>query len=129
MPEQHPDQIENANSVDVPKAQAGNSLLIKVNGNGLAEEAGGIDAIKTEIRRRFARFENRLTRVEVHLEDVNAERGGGRDKRCLIELRPAGGAPIAVTDFAGDVGPSLAGATAKAVAAMNSHFGKLDAQR
>ncbi|MFC4256146.1 ribosomal subunit interface protein [Altererythrobacter xixiisoli] len=129
MPEQQIDQIGHGSSVDVPKAQTGNNLLIKVNGNGLAEEAGGINAIKTALRRRLARFENRLTRVEVHLEDVNAERGGGRDKRCLIELRPAGGAPIAVTDFAGEVAPSLAGATTKAVAAMNSHFGKLDAQR
>lgn len=104
-------------------------MLIKVNGNGLDKEAGGIDAIKDDLRRRLSRFENRLTRVEVHFEDVNADRGGACDKRCLMELRPQGAAPIAVSDCSGQVGPSLAGAANKAVAALTSHFGKVDARR
>lgn len=104
-------------------------MLIKVNGNGLAQAAGGIDAIKAEVQRRLARFEDRLTRVEIHFEDVNADRGGACDKRCLMELRPSGSAPIAVSDCSSEVGPSLAGAAAKAVSALDSHFGRLDARR
>lgn len=104
-------------------------MLIQVNANGLGDEAGGIPAIKDEVRRRLSRFESRLTRVEVHFEDVNADRGGSCDKRCLIELRPQGAAPIAVSDCSGRVGPSIAGAAAKAVAALDSHFGKVDARR
>ncbi len=104
-------------------------MLIQVNANGLGDEAGGIDAIEQDLRRRFSRFENRLTRIEVHFEDVNADRGGPCDKRCLIELRPQGAAPIAVSDCSGSVGPSIAGAAAKAIAALDSHFGKVDARR
>ncbi len=104
-------------------------MLVHVNSNGLGEEAGGIPAIEEEVRRRLSRFESRLTRVELHFEDVNADRGGSCDKRCLIELRPQGAAPIAVSDCSDRVGPSIAGAIAKAVAALDSHFGKVDARR
>lgn len=99
-------------------------MLIQVNSNGLGDEAGGVLAIEGEVRRRLSRFENRLTRIEVHFEDVNAERGGSCDKRCMIEVRPQSAPPIAVSDCSGRVGPSLAGAIAKAVASLDSHFGK-----
>lgn len=103
-------------------------MLVQVNANGMSDDVGGVEMVEDEVRRRLARFESRLTRVEVHFEDVNADRGGSCDKRCLIEVRPQGTAPIAVSDCAGDLGPSLAGAAAKAVAALDSHFGKADAR-
>lgn len=31
-----------------------------------------------------------LTRVELHLSDLNSTKSGADDKRCLIEGRPAG---------------------------------------
>lgn len=104
-------------------------MIVQVNANGLGTDAGGVAAVEDDVRRRLARFEDRLTRVEVHFEDVNADRGGPSDKRTLIELRPQGAAPIAVSDRAADIGPSIAGAAAKAVAALDSHFGKLDSRR
>src|SRR3546814_5583767 len=39
------------------------------------------------------RFDARLTRIEVHLSDVNSTRGGVSDKRCVLETRPAGRQP------------------------------------
>jgi hypothetical protein len=104
-------------------------MIIQVNANGLGPDAGGLSTVESEIRRRLARFERRLTRVEIHFEDVNADRGGSCDKRCLIELRPRSAAPIAVSDCASNIGPSIAGAAAKAVAALDTHFGKMDARR
>lgn len=41
------------------------------------------------------RFGDRLTRVRVHLRDVNAGKGGV-DKVCKMEARPAGDDPVAV---------------------------------
>ena len=38
----------------------------------------------------------RLTRVEVHLKDLNSSHKNGVDKRCLLEARPRGMDPIAV---------------------------------
>ena len=37
----------------------------------------------------------RLTRVEVHLKDLNSSKKNGIDKHCLIEARPRGMDPIA----------------------------------
>lgn len=104
-------------------------MLVQVNGNGLEKEAGGLPAIEADIRRRLNRFENRLTRVEIYFEDVNADRGGACDKRCVMELRPERAAPIAVSDCADRVRPAIAGASAKAVAALDSHFGKVASRR
>ncbi len=104
-------------------------MRVQVNANGLGDDAGGVDAVEAEVRRRLARFEDRLTRVEVHFEDVNADRGGADDKRCLIEVRPNDAGPIAVSDNASSIGPALAGAAGKAVAALESHFGRADARR
>src|SRR5882757_3036775 len=41
------------------------------------------------------RFADRLTRVEVHLNDVNGPKHGERDKRVTMEARVAGRAPVA----------------------------------
>lgn len=104
-------------------------MLIEINAKGLERHAGGMEAIRSEVARKLDRFQSRLTRVEIHFEDVNADRGGNCDKRCLMELRPKGTAPIAVSDCAPEVGPSLAGASSKAVSALDSHFGKIDMRR
>lgn len=37
----------------------------------------------------------RLTRVDVHLKDLNSSKKNGVDKRCLIEARPRGMEPVA----------------------------------
>lgn len=39
---------------------------------------------------------DRFTRVDVHLHDDNAGKGGANDKRCTIEARPAGFDPFVV---------------------------------
>ena len=37
----------------------------------------------------------RLTRVEVHLKDLNSRQKNGVDKHCLLEAKPRGMEPIA----------------------------------
>ena len=39
----------------------------------------------------------RLSRIEVHLVDVNGAKGGADDIRCTIEARPEGMQPQTVT--------------------------------
>src|SRR5438876_740583 len=38
----------------------------------------------------------RLTRVEVHLKDLNSEKKNGVDKHCLLEAKPRGMDSVAV---------------------------------
>ena len=61
------------------------------------------ERIEAMLREKLGRFESRVTRLEVHVSDENGDKGGGNDKRCMIEARPAGGKPIGVTEHAGQV--------------------------
>lgn len=59
--------------------------------------------IETQVREKLARFDDRLTRVEIHVRDENGAKGGADDKACTIEARPRGGKPIGVTGHASTV--------------------------
>jgi len=68
---------------------------------------------------------DRLTRVEVHLADVNAAKGGSADIRCTIEARPEGMQPQTVTHADANVEAALRGGAKKIRALLDSEFGKL----
>lgn len=61
------------------------------------------ERIENQVRQKLTRFEERLTRLEVHVSDENGAKGGGDDKACTIEARPRSGRPIGVTEHAADV--------------------------
>jgi ribosome-associated translation inhibitor RaiA len=73
------------------------------------------------------RFADRLTRVEVHLNDVNGPKHGERDKRVTMEARAAGVAPVAVTNEAASLLEAIEGASRKLERALEHTFGRLDA--
>ncbi|MBA3326457.1 MAG: ribosomal subunit interface protein [Rhodobacteraceae bacterium] len=81
--------------------------------------------VKTEVEAALARFSSQLSRVEVHLGDVNAGRSGSADKRCSMEARPAGQQPIAVTHQAASLEEVFAGALKKLERLLESRFGRL----
>lgn len=70
----------------------------------------------------------RLTRVEVHLADVNGAKGGPDDIRCKIEARPEGMQPQTVSHSDADVTAALRGAGKKIRTLLDSEFGKLAAR-
>lgn len=88
-----------------------------------------IGDVETTLRERLSRYEDRLTRVEVHLSDVNAERGGSDDKRCMIEVRPNGLAPLAVVEEAATVEQAVSGAASKVISVLEKTFGKLTSRK
>jgi len=51
--------------------------------------------------------------VEVHLSDVNSDKGGQNDKRCMMEARLEGRQPTAVTHQATTLDQAIDGATDK----------------
>lgn len=81
--------------------------------------------IVAEATAALARFSEHLTRVEVHLSDENAAKGGVGDKRCVIEARPVGRAPVAVTDHGDSVEEACSGALRKLASLLDTRFGKL----
>lgn len=70
-----------------------------------------------------------LTRVEVHLGDESAARKTGDDKRCVIEARPEGRAPLAVTHHGRTIQSAVTGAVDKMRNMLDSELGKLKAHR
>jgi len=83
------------------------------------------DKVEQDVRDRLSRFADRLTRVEVHVGDENGDRDDGNDKRCVVEARPAGLAPVTVTDQAASIDQAMSGALGKMVTALDRTFGKL----
>ena len=77
----------------------------------------------------LGRFADHVTRVEIHLSDVNGHKVGDSDKRVMMEARIAGRQPIAVTDQAGSLHQAIEGATQKLKRSLDGAFGKLADKR
>lgn len=86
--------------------------------DGVASES------ETLLAGRLERFSERLSRVEVHVADLNGPRGGSSDIRCTIEARPNGGKPLAVSAESATLDASIRDASAKLVTLLDREFGK-----
>jgi hypothetical protein len=80
--------------------------------------------VQRELGSQLARFADQITRIEVHLRDVNAGRPAEDDKRCVLEARLAGRQPLAVTHDAGKVADALRGAAEKLERALDTTLGR-----
>src|SRR5690242_10674724 len=72
------------------------------------------------------RFEDRITRVEVHLSDTNGPKHGEREKRSVIEARVGGLRPIAVVHEAPTLLEALEGAADRLKRALEHTLGRLE---
>jgi ribosome-associated translation inhibitor RaiA len=85
--------------------------------------------VDEEIRAKLRRFSDRITRVEVHLHDLNSAKAVGDDKRCTIESRVSGKPPVSVTHDAPIMDRAIHGAIEKMIHALDRVFGKAEAGR
>ena len=81
--------------------------------------------LEEQIRQRLARFEDRITDVEIHVSDVNGPRGGASDLRCTLEARVNGLPPVAAADEGSTVDRAILGAAKKVVRVLDHQLGKL----
>ena len=82
-------------------------------------------AVTREVEHALQRFAARLQRVEVHLGDVNGGKHGADDKRCMMEARPAGHPPVAVTHQADTLPLAISGAAKKLQHRLETVLGKI----
>lgn len=75
---------------------------------------------------RLERFAGRITRVEVHLNDLNGSKLGERDKRAMMEARIGGLKPIAVSHEAPTLTEAIHAAADKLERAIANALGKLE---
>ena len=83
------------------------------------------EVAETVVRSALGHLTDRLSRIEVHLADVNGAKGGADDIRCTVEARPEGMQPQTVTHNGANVDAALHGASKKIRALLDSEFGKL----
>jgi ribosome-associated translation inhibitor RaiA len=102
-------------------------MQIQVNSNNSVVAHEGLTReVEATVEAAVRRWRNRITRVEVHLNDLNSHKGGAQDKRCLLEARVGGLQPVAVSHKAATVQEALAGAADKLERALESTFGRLN---
>lgn len=81
--------------------------------------------VEASVRSAMSHYHDRISRVEVHLSDENGGKAGGNDIRCVMEARPAGHPPVAVTHHADNLVEAVDGAAVKLKAALDHTLGRL----
>ena len=86
---------------------------------------------QTEVDRALSRFEDRLTRVELYLSDLNGPKEGSHleDKRCVVEARPAGMRRVSTSADAMTVAESSSAAVNKMKRLLETSAGKESSSR
>jgi ribosome-associated translation inhibitor RaiA len=101
-------------------------MLIEVNSDNHVDAAKFRDFATTEVEAAIGHHGERVTRVEVQLQDVNADKGGDADCRCMMEVRLAGQKPLAVTAHAASVGQAIVDAAEKLERLVEHTVGRLE---
>jgi len=102
-----------------------NEMKIQVNSDKtIAVDAGLIRFVEGEVRRILGRFAIRLTRVEIHLSDVDNTKRGQTDKHCLIEVRPTGARPLSASAHAIKTASAVSHALGKMQRSLTTFFGR-----
>lgn len=105
-------------------------MQIQVNSDNHIESSIRLEEwVKSTLESTLSRYEEDLTRIEVHLRDENGDKAGPQDKRCQLEARPKGHQPISVTHKAETLNQAVDGAADKLEHALEHLFGKLRAKR
>ena len=88
-----------------------------------------LQQVGEEVAALLARFADQLTRVEVHLGDVNAEKGGSADRRCVMEARLAGQTPLAVTHHAATLTEAYRGGARQLQRLLDTRLARAESRR
>ena len=92
-------------------------MKIQINAGDVERSQAVDEHIQQKVESCLHRFSERVTRVEVHLRDLNASKGGA-DKRCTVEVRLAGHQPLAVDADGRDLYDAISDACKKAERAV-----------
>src|SRR5689334_10029678 len=99
----------------------GNTMHVEVSTD--TRTSADIAGVSAAVEAGLSRYKERITRVEVHLSDVNGPKGG-RDCRCALEARPSGRQPVAVTNEANTLDDAVKGAVEKMSSLLTTVFGR-----
>lgn len=101
-------------------------MKILVNsGHNIVVDAAMEQSLAGSVSARLAHFDDRITRVELHLSDVDgANRAGPRQMQCVLEVRLAGRQPDTVTASAATIEHAVRDASDKMHHLLDSIFAR-----
>jgi hypothetical protein len=100
-------------------------MLIQVNTDGNVDGREKlVRYVEAEVGSILSRFADHITRLEIHLSDENADKPGNTDKRCLMEARPAGRPPVAVSHEGATLEDAWTGAAKKLARLLETTLGR-----
>lgn len=102
-------------------------MQVQINGPHETIPEAFAEFITRSITDELAAHESQLTRVEVHIKDLNGHKGGV-DKRCLIEARPRGLKPVAAEHESTTSREAFKGALDKMQRVLAHRFGRLESK-
>ena len=101
-------------------------MTIQVNTDKNIKGSENMQAYVTEkMQNGLKHFAEKITRVEVHMSDQNADKGGANDIQCRIEARLQGQQPVLVESKDDNQEKALSGALTKMQAALRTKIGKM----
>ncbi|MBA3284929.1 MAG: HPF/RaiA family ribosome-associated protein [Bacteroidota bacterium] len=101
-------------------------MTIQINSdNNITGTEGLSNLVQNTIAQTLKRFDEQITRVEVHLNDENSHKCGTKDKRCMLEARLEGMQPVAVTAHGNTIQEALDGALDKLKSSLETTIGRL----
>lgn len=81
--------------------------------------------VSEKINQALKHFGDKITRIEVHLSDQNADKGGLDDIQCKIEARVEGIKPVIVVSKSGSKEKALDSAVDKMKSTLVTILGKM----
>lgn len=101
-------------------------MQIQINTDNNIEGSQNMEAyFKERLEQGLKNFSEYLTRLEVHVSDQNADKGGADDIQCRIEARIRGKEPIMVEERGENQEAALGGAIDKLQRVMRKVKGKM----
>lgn len=89
-------------------------MLIQINTDKNIEGTAEMIAHFTGLlKENLDRFDDQVTRLEVHLSDENGKKDAGDDKKCVLEARQKGVDPVVVTSIGATLHQSVKAAADK----------------
>lgn len=84
------------------------------------------ERVRQSVEHELRHVAEAITRVEVHLNDVNSSKSGAADKRCMMEARLRGMQPLSVEHRAETLDLAVAGAATQLARAVKTTLDKAD---
>ena len=105
-------------------------MTVQINAdNNLSVHEDYSKKLEDTISKDLSRFDEIVTRIEVHLSDENGSKDLPNDKKCLLEARLKGRQPVVVSALGNTYDQALKGATDKIKASIDTITGRLKSHK